>query len=70
MNFGLDMPIVLGTFGVVFFGLWLAALFGFWKKWYWRSQSGLVYGYIGIALACFSGPSNPSYYGCLITNNG
>lgn len=59
MDFGLDLPIVLGTFGFVFFVLWLAALFGLWKKWYWRSQSGLVYGYIGIALSCFTGAFQP-----------
>ncbi|MCC6145956.1 MAG: hypothetical protein IT308_00155 [Anaerolineaceae bacterium] len=59
MDFGLNMPIVLGTFGVVFFGLWIAALLGLWKKWYWRSQSGLVYGYIGIALACLVGGFQP-----------
>ena len=53
MNFQLDIPIMLGTFGVVFFILWIAALLGVWKKWYWRSQTGMVYGYIGISLASF-----------------
>ena len=53
MNIQLDFPIVLSTFGVVFLALWIAALLGLWKKWYWRSQTGMVYGYIGISLASF-----------------
>ena len=54
MNFQLDFPIMLGTFGVVFLVLWIFALLGVWKKWYWRSQTGMVYGYIGISLASFA----------------
>jgi hypothetical protein len=61
MNFQLDFPIMLGTFGVVFLALWLAALFGVWKKWYWRSQTGMVYGYIGISLASFAAAFQPQF---------
>jgi hypothetical protein len=54
MNFDLDIPSVLITIGAVFFVLWVAALLGLWKKWYWRSQNGMVYGYIGVAIAALA----------------
>lgn len=51
LDLNLDIPSLLITIGVVFFVLWIAALTGLWKKWYWRSQNGMVYGYIGISIA-------------------
>ncbi len=52
-KFFINFPVVFGTIGAVFLILWIGAIFGFWRKWFWDSQTGIVYGYIGLAFALF-----------------
>lgn len=47
--FPLDARLLLQAFGFVFLGIGLAARFGLWRNWYWRSR-GTVYGYVPLGL--------------------
>jgi hypothetical protein len=47
--FPLDTKLLLQAFGVVFFGIGMAARLGLWKRWYWKTR-GTVYGYVPLGL--------------------
>lgn len=50
--FDISSDIILRIIGGIVIIIGLSGYFGFWKRWYWRSQRSAVYGYPLLGIVC------------------